>query len=202
MKVGVDLDNTILDYTRSVEIAASEALGLKIPGGLTKEDQKAHIIAATGKEGWTLVQGFAYGKHASFTRVFPGFIDFLDDVLLRQHSVRIFSHKSEFPIAGPMVDLRKVASELLQREGILQRIVVQGSNLNPVLFFETREEKIESINSLETDLFIDDLIEVVDSLHRSCFRLHIFCAGESKCLEGVLCIKNWHEMLDKFKELE
>lgn len=202
MKIGVDLDNTILDYTLSVEVSAVEAIGLEIPTGLSKADQKSYIVDAAGEKGWTLVQGFSYGKNASAATVFPGFLSFLDYVLPKGHSVRILSHKSESPIAGPKVDMRKAALESLSREGISQLLANQVENLVPIVFYENREDKVAGILSSNMDIFIDDLIEVAKSVQEVCQSFHIFCRGASNCVREVSCIENWHSMLNKFKELE
>jgi hypothetical protein len=202
VRVGLDLDNTILDYALSVEISAREALGLEIPRSLSKSEQKSWIIETAGQESWTLVQGYSYGAYSSAARVFPGFVDFLDYVLSKGHSVSVLSHKSEFPIAGPRIDLREAALETLKREGIWQRLITQGEGVGSIRFFETREEKIAGILTSATDVFVDDLIEVARSLHQIGHTFHIFCHDRGGCEKGVLCVQNWRSMPERFRELE
>lgn len=202
MKVGLDLDNTILDYTLSVEISALEVLRLEIPRGLTKEQQKEYIIDARGGDSWTLVQGYAYGRHAARARVFPGFFEFLDYLLSNGHCVRVLSHKSLTPIAGPAVDMREAAVQTLLREGIWARLATPRTLTSPVVFFDTIESKIEGIATSGLDIFVDDLIRVSESLREIRYSFHIFCDGFPSCSKGVTCVKDWQFMLAKFTELE
>lgn len=201
MILGLDLDNTILDYSPAIRLAAQEALGLDLPSILSKVDQKKEIIEACGEESWTLVQGYSYGKYAWATRLFPGFVDFLDYVLQEDYHLQIFSHKSKFPLAGPKVNLRDAAVRVLEREGVVERLARQPGGLSPIHFFDLKSEKIANINSLEAGIFVDDLIEVAQSVKPSWSRFHIFCEEESHLETGVICVKNWQSMRDHIGNL-
>ena len=63
---------------------------------------------------------------------------------------------------------------------------------NKVYFANTREEKVSLINDLNCDIFIDDLIEVLDhdNLDKNIRRIHLSSNNSSK----IKSFPNWHEI--------
>ena len=158
MRLGIDLDNTIIDYTRAFAEAALTAgiAGAPFPGGKTAL-RDALRARAGGEAMWQEVQALAYGPLIDRAEPFPGVEAFFD--LARERSVEfaIVSHKSEFATVAPTgPNLRDCAATWLAEH----KFVRDGE---PAVFFEaTRAAKCARIAELGLSHFIDDLVEVFE----------------------------------------
>jgi hypothetical protein len=72
-------------------------------------------------------------------------------------SVSVVSHKTEFPVVGPRVNLRQAARQWLEQNGLQD---ARGIRREDVFFESTREEKIRRIIAQRCSHFIDDLEEI------------------------------------------
>ena len=161
--VGIDIDNTIIDYD-SVFGPAGEELGMLPPGhGLqSKADVKSYIMTGPGgDEAWMRLQGQVYGRFISRAQLFDGVAAFL--IMARSAGVRVslVSHKTRYGhFDADRVDLRGAALGWLTEHGFfaLDRFCLSSSDVH---FTETRDEKIAIIAQIGCDVFIDDLVEVL-----------------------------------------
>jgi hypothetical protein len=165
MNIGIDLDNTIINYEAAF-LAASESLSLELPFTTrSKSDIRQFIRASpSGEKLWQQLQGLTYGKFlTTHAKIYPGFMRFVWRCKRLGHHVIIVSHKTEnahyddtrkFP-------LREVASEFLLEQGFT---TVEHPLVGGVVFHETREAKVTFIKNMAFDWFIDDLSEVLDEL--------------------------------------
>jgi len=154
MRVGIDLDNTIVCYDGLIHAAAVEQ-GL-VPADLapTKSAVRDHL-RATGREPlWTELQGYIYGPGMERAKPFPGVIDFIATAAAQGAEVVIVSHRSRRPYLGPPHDLHASA------RGWLGRHLGAALALDrQVHLAETKADKIARIRELSCDWFIDDLPE-------------------------------------------
>lgn len=194
MKIGLDLDNTILDYAPCFRFAAREILGLRLPPSSTKQDQKSLIKRSAGEEAWTLLQGYAYGEFSLYATLFPHFFEFVKFVKDRDAELRVVSHKTRYPITGPKQDLRGFALQNLDRLGVLEYLAGFPTRDNAVYFCDSTEEKIQRIRTMGFEVFVDDLFGVVSLIPGEVQRFHIFCTGEHEGHEEVRCVTNWNSM--------
>lgn len=159
MRIGLDFDNTIVNYDSLFHKVAVEQ-------GVVPEETPVNKVAvrdylrAIGKEAiWTEMQGYVYGARMSEAEAYPGLFDALNVLLEVGHELYIVSHKTKHPFIGKKHDLHVAASEWIG--GNLQlpgRILIPAENV----FFElTKAEKIARIDSLRCDLFVDDLPEIL-----------------------------------------
>lgn len=161
--VGIDLDNTIIDYDKPF-VAAGAALGLLPPGhGCTgKGAVKALLLrGSAGEEAWMRLQGQVYGARIGGARLTPGVARFLKALRRRRVRISIVSHKTRYGHFDPArVDLWEAALGWLDGRGFFDR---DGFALDraAVHFLETRQEKIATIGRIGCDMFIDDLPEVL-----------------------------------------
>lgn len=155
MRIGIDLDNTIINYERAFGMAAA-ALGLSCVDGAGKTELRDRIrLLADGEAHWQRVQAHVYGPAIEEARPFEGVREFFTRA--RQYGVPlvIVSHKSTFAAATPNgPNLRTAAHSWLQAHGLV------GSHGPEVYFESTRREKCERIARTGCTLFIDDLPEV------------------------------------------
>lgn len=192
LKIGLDLDNTILDYSQCFTLAADKVLGLNLPGGMSKQDQKSLIQNSISREAWTKIQGFAYGEFSKHAELSPNFTEFLEFARAIEAELSIISHKSKFPILGPRQDLRGYALENLARLGVIEHIGKSTAGQRNVYFCDTRDQKIERIRTEGLQVFVDDLFGVLNSVNCEIQLFHIFCRSDHTSKEEVYCVPDWN----------
>jgi hypothetical protein len=158
MRIGIDLDNTIVSYNRLFPKIARDLNLLSEEVPTSKNEVKRRLlIEPQGDRLWQKLQGKVYGKYMLQADIFPGFHEFLYASKLRGHQVFIVSHKTEFGhFDEERISLREQALKWLKANEIVgtNNLSIDSKNI----FFEsTREEKIARIRSLKFTHFIDDL---------------------------------------------
>lgn len=160
MKIGIDLDNTLIFYDDAFVKAGIERELL--PAGFTGTKQQvrdAIRLLEGGEIEWQKLQGYVYGKGLDMASLFAGAEDFLN--ACGDAELFIVSHKTEFGHYDPeRINLRQAAKEWLKRRGMFSRM--QERNL---MFASTRAEKVNMIKDIAPDWFIDDLLEVYQEPH-------------------------------------
>ncbi len=152
MRIGLDLDNTVIDYDAAF-CAAAVRHGAMPPGAsLGKTAIRARIRALPdGERRWMQVQADVYGAGIADARLFPGVAAFIAAARERAIALAIVSHKTEVAAAAPDgPNLRDCARAFLAASGIDV----------PVYFEATRAAKCERIAHLGLTHAIDDLVEV------------------------------------------
>jgi len=202
--VGVDFDNTIIDYgdlffrAAVAEGLCSDSAQVQQPGVVAKADVRQQVRALTdGEEKWQLVQSIVYSQELVHARLFAGVAEFLR--LCQQHElvVYVISHKTEVPVspAVPAVNLRQAALDWLERQGVLEPAIGFLIPRQHVFFHATRQKKLASIRRQQCDYFVDDLPEVLAdpgfpaSTERILFSPH----REGAPPEMTTCA-SWHEI--------
>ena len=159
MKIGVDLDNTIICYD-NVFAHVARTLGYDCDGALTKNSIKTWFNNKGMDYKFTEIQGLVYGKYIKHADLFGGVKDCLEAWCKQQHEMYIVSHKTKYPIIGEKIDLRKAAIRYLIDTGIVK----QGSIPVENVFFEgTVRSKLIRISKLNLDVFIDDLPAILNA---------------------------------------
>ena len=173
MIIGVDLDNTIINYEKSFyKVALKEKLINKSYEYKGRLKLKKYIEKKENKKKWMEIQGLVYGKFIKFAEINQGFCKFLRLSKLRNIKIYIISHKTEFPYFNNQISLRKKSLEWLK----LQKIFSKKYNLNKknLFFTNNRKEKIEKIKLLKCDIFIDDLKLILQNIYfpKNCKKIH------------------------------
>lgn len=162
MKVGIDLDNTLICYDQAfARVGREEGL---LPSSFegSKVDVKRALLARR-QDGylWESLQGLVYGRRIDAAMLFQGVTEFL--VACRAHgdTVAIVSHKTELAHHDPLkTDLRVAALNWMESNRFFDASGLALERRN--VFFEgTRDEKVGRIRSLACDVFVDDLAEVL-----------------------------------------
>lgn len=158
-KIGLDLDNTIIDYGPAIPILA-RSLGLR-DHLRDRESIRTALKTTTGDREWREFQSVLYTRGLDYAVPAVGLARFLD--LCRERSVEltIVSHKTALtPSEFGGRSLRSPAIAWLQREGITPEYVA----VDAVFYCSTRDEKLRRIVELGLDVFVDDLPEVLNDL--------------------------------------
>jgi len=154
--IGIDLDNTIVDYARSyVSICADLELGLNIAD---RDSVRSLLRNFNDDEEWQRFQSLLYTEGLSSADPALGLFEFFATCSRLKVHISIISHKTRtIPARFGGHNLRTLASDWLVKHDVVPRWVKPEN----VYFCETLNEKIEMIVSSGCEVFIDDLAEVL-----------------------------------------
>lgn len=160
-RLGLDLDGTIVLYDEVFHRHAvvHHAMPPDVPVNKTAVRDWLRLQPG-GEARWTELQGLVYGSVMAEAKLAPGLAEFLRAVRAAQIPVCIISHKTEFSVAGPRVNLRAAALAWLEVNGFF---AADGFGLRrqDVFFESTRAEKLRRIAAQGCTVFVDDLEEVL-----------------------------------------
>ncbi|MBC8226214.1 MAG: hypothetical protein H8E74_03635 [Gammaproteobacteria bacterium] len=161
MKIGIDLDNTIISYNEAfLSIAKKQRFIDKNIYGSKQEIKEIIQNNHKGEIIWQKLQGLVYGKYIDEAKIYQGFKRFVWRCYFQNISVYVISHKTEFGHQDKEnIPLRKAALNFLKSNELITDI--DGRFFKEIHFTSTREEKIDKINEYQFDWFIDDLQEVI-----------------------------------------
>jgi len=160
-KVGLDLDNTIIDYKHSY-LEVAKILGISFVKK-SKEEIKNFLIDKNNNDyEWQRFQSVLYTKGLAYATPSLGLLPFLKYCKEKKLNVFLISHKTE---KGPAdfggQDLRKPALHWLEKNNIVPDLILSEN----VFFCDSQEMKIKKINELGCNIFVDDLEEILS--HRN-----------------------------------
>lgn len=154
--IGIDLDNTIIDYD-ALFVSAARDLGL-LPASVVVRDKTRVRNALRARPGgeldWQRLQAEVYGPRIQEARLMAGVETFFERCRATGRDFRIISHKTRRAAAdttGAGTDLHEAARGFLRARDI---------DPGRAVFEETRAGKLARIRALGCAVFIDDLEEV------------------------------------------
>ena len=187
--LGLDLDNTIVDYGDAFAHAAVK-FGVVEPAGGKTALRDALRAQPGGEQRWREIQAYAYGPGMGRARAFPGVEAFFLRARRCGVPLRVISHKTPAAAARSDIDLRAAARAWLARQPFAQGV--------PVAFAATREEKLAEIAAAGVALFVDDLLEVLgDPLFPRTVERWLFAPdGATAGEDAERVFRSWDEMAD------
>ena len=154
-RFGFDLDNTLIDYSNAVQEYCSNK-GLDECKTL---DSLRILLRESDKTGrlWQLAQGWLYTDGLSFARPGQGAVELCEFLRNSNFELLIVSHKtthtSDFCGQKP---LREIATKWIMGSDLANYFLG-----NEKIYYEsTRVFKVERIQKLNLNYFVDDLVEV------------------------------------------
>lgn len=164
LRIGLDLDNTLVFYDDAFSHAARERALVPAHFSGTKQQLRDQIRTLdNGETEWQKLQGHVYGRGIVHASIFPGVSEFITRCRQLGHVLFIVSHKTEFGhYDESKTNLREAALGFLKQHGFFESL---GFAPADVSFHATRAEKVSTISSLSLDCFIDDLVEVYEEKH-------------------------------------
>ena len=192
MRIGIDFDNTIVDYEGAFHAAAMERGLVTADLPKTKNSVRDFLNSAGRKDDFTALQGYVYGTRINLAKVYPGFREFVATARASRHDVFIVSHKTRFPLLGPKYDMHEAARVFLAGHMLSADDAVPGQN---IFFEETKEQKISRAATLDLDVFIDDLPEILTmpGLPERCRRI-LFAPQGSDARGNFERCQRWDEI--------
>ncbi|SDG39108.1 HAD family hydrolase [Roseospirillum parvum] len=162
MLIGLDLDNTLIDYDAAFRTLAVDLGWLPADFAGGKAEVRQTLRAGPGGEAaWMRLQGRVYGAEIGRARLFDGALAVLRAAREAGHRLVIVSHKTPTGHFDPdRVDLRAAARAFLTEHGGL---AAGGGPLadDALHFADSRDGKIAQIAALGPAVFVDDLPEVL-----------------------------------------
>ncbi len=162
MRIGIDLDNTLINYDQAFQQVGREE-GL-LPASF--EGNKAAVkraLLAERPDGylWESLQGLVYGRRIDAATLFDGVAGFLEACRAGGDAVAVVSHKTERAHHDPhQTDLRTAAVRWMESKRFFDGAGL-GIARQDVHFEATRDDKVKRIQALACDVFVDDLAEVL-----------------------------------------
>tara|TARA_B100001063_G_scaffold227750_1_gene238525 strand:- start:21 stop:632 length:612 start_codon:yes stop_codon:yes gene_type:complete len=197
IKIGIDFDNTIVNYEDSFH---EEAVKRKI---FTKNQRKKNskeilknkLISKNKEEEWTTIQGIVYGKKMLRAKPYKNSINFINKFCDKKNfELFIVSHKTLYPIIGEKINLHKISKNWIKKKKIFKNKKI-GWIKKHVFFLKTKEEKIKKIVQLKCDYFIDDLEEILKKLPKKIKKIHFDPYKKSK----KPSLKSWGSLIEVMK---
>jgi hypothetical protein len=194
--IGLDLDNTIINYNNAFySLAIEKSL---ISKNFPKNKIKIREFLNDNKKDklFTKLQAEAYGKKISRAHIYEGFREFISSLDKTKTAVFIVSHKTKYPVIGEKVNLHEKAIQFLKKEQIIDDIIIKEKN---IFFEDTIENKINRINKLNLDLFIDDLPRVLKNkdFSKSTKKILIDYEGLHNEYSGFI-VNKWSEIFAQY----
>jgi len=159
VRIGLDLDNTLIDYSHSYFTLAAQ-FGLS-DEYKTRWDIRARLRNSPPRDyEWQRFQYLLYTKGLDTARISTGAIKFMLTCKGHNDEIFIVSHKTRMTsksVGLPIMNLRDLARDFLVRSSVTPHLI----RPNNIYFEETQEEKVGRLNSLELDVVVDDLEEVL-----------------------------------------
>ena len=200
MRIGLDLDNTLISYD-DVFLLAARAKKL-IPNGWegNKTEIKEFLRSGqNGEEVWKTLQGQVYSRWIEQAVLVPGVSWFLYRCRAREVLVYIVSHKTKYGHNDPeRMPLRDVALSWMREKGFFDADVF-GLRPENIYFESTRESKVRRIEGLACTHFVDDLPEVFAEPEFPCDIKKILYApwhGYPDLPSDVTRYSNWYEIAE------
>ena len=154
-KFGFDLDNTIVDYSASVEKYCFDN-SLKVCQSVEELRKLLQEADHSGRL-WQIAQGWLYTDGLSYAKPALGVFGLCEYLATNNFEMFIISHKTTHtPVFCGHRPLRDVATNWIS-SGDLSNYFLETKN---IYYEDSRELKIERIKSLSLDYFVDDLVQI------------------------------------------
>jgi hypothetical protein len=157
--IGVDFDNTIICYNGILNKLAHER-GLSVSFPCSKKTLRDLLRQLPdGEIEWQKWQAIMYGARIGEAKPISHVADFFRLCRMKNVSVYIISHKSEYATQDTKeINLRNAALKWMHDNHFFSKDGL-GINQESIFFCNTRQEKIQMIKHLGCNYFIDDLDE-------------------------------------------
>lgn len=190
LKIGIDLDNTIINYQNSFKKYLKEK---KINFKLINKTKIKYISNNNPKiKSWTEAQEEIYGNYIIFAKPFKYYKDFENFALKNKIKLFIISHKTKYSQFSKKYNLH-LRSNIWLENNISKKDY-------KIYYVKSIKEKVKKISHLKLDYFIDDLIEIFKQKNFPKKVKKIFFS--KKKLNDVLTLSNWKKIKNHINENE
>ncbi len=192
-KIGIDFDNTIVFYDDLFhKIATEEKL---IPSNFPSSKLliRDYLRKRNKDELFTLLQAEVYGKRILEASPAPNVDLVIKKIIDIGFDVSIISHKSLNPYKGPKYNLHEAAMLWLEKNEFFEDKKVGLSKKN-VFFNLTKEEKVNKIEEIGCDYFIDDLPEILNLINKRTIKI-LYSPINNYNQNDFIILKKWDDLI-------
>lgn len=182
LKIGIDLDNTIINYQNSFrKYLRKKKIYLK---KINKNEIKNITNNSPNIQNWTQAQEEIYGKYIIFAKPFIYFKKFEKFALKNKIKLFIISHKTKFSQFSQKYNLHTQSNKWLKNN-------IRKENYK-IFYVKSINEKVKKISKINPDYFIDDLIEIFSNkdFPKNVKKIHFSDVKSSK----FLTLNNWNKI--------
>jgi hypothetical protein len=196
MRIGIDFDNTLVDYDHVFRDAAKrQGLVDQAFDGSKRELRDYIRLLPDGELAWQRLQGYVYGAGIADARMFDGADAFLRRCRARGFDVFVISHKTQYGHHDPMrIDLRCAALDWMAARGFFCGNGY-GMPVERVFFENSRAAKLARIVAVGCTHFIDDLEEVFTDPQFPSRVSPILFAASGALPAGAVC-SSWRQIAE------
>lgn len=195
MKIGIDLDNTIVIYD---DLIRTQANILNVPNDLIHKKDIANYLRGNNLEyKWTEIQGLIYGPLMYKAKIAINFFDILFKLINYKVEIVIISHRTKYSQYDGSFNLHDSAISWLN-ENIFTKL--KGNKIK-VIFGETIEEKIKIIKQQNLNYFIDDLEKILinEEFPTSTKKILYTNGINNDSYNDISILTNWNLLLNIIK---
>jgi hypothetical protein len=204
MTIGVDFDNTVINYNRLIYKQARDLNLIPNDTPLKKKTIRDHIRKKPdGEAAWQKIQAAVYGCCIHQAELINGVLGFFQTCLKKRITIYIVSHKTQFARRAPRgPNLIQNAMTWMTDKGFFS-LYKSGFSKENVFFEPTRSAKIERIRALGCTHFIDDLEETFaeSTFPDHCEKILYSSPPSSMTNSYLIHMKNWQEIYHYFFDL-
>ena len=193
IKLGLDFDNTLIDYDEVFYEIASDKNLIPKNVGKTKVEVRKFLKDKGEEELFTLLQGEVYGSKINLAKQSKGMFKTLN--ILKEQKIELFiiSHKTQYPYAGTKFNLHLAAFEWLKLNKFFDDNQLNFKKTN--IFFElTIENKIKRIESIGITHYVDDLTKVLKLITPTIKRIHYNPKGKLYEMDDIITLRSWEQL--------
>lgn len=188
MKLGVDFDNTLVNYDGLFYRTGLETGWIPEWVGRSKQAVKSYLIQQNQEHRWTELQGIVYGETIKYASPYPGSFDTLNELKTSGAALFLVSHKTQYPIIGKKRDFHQAAQNWLVQHGFIELF-------DAIYFCPEKDTKIQKITDLQLDAYIDDLPDILMHRHFPPATQRVLFDSGKTLYQGLLRIEDWRELL-------
>lgn len=191
MRIGIDFDNTIADYSTAFYKVARQFNWIPESQERSKKAVKSYFLDRDMEPKWTELQGIVYGKEIFQAQPYQDSLRIMQALKASGHQLFIISHKTLYPIIGEKVNFHDAARNWLRHFEFIDAKEAPLA-LEDVFFNETKLLKVQRIALLECDVFIDDLPGILthSEFPESCQKV-LFDPSESSEVSPFKHLHHW-----------
>jgi len=196
-KIGIDFDNTIVSYDNLFHKIALEEKLISLDFPKSKILIRNYLRKNNKDELFTMIQAEVYGKRILEASPAPNVNLVIKQLINLGWDVFIISHKSLYPYKGPKYDLHKSAMLWLDKNKFFEDDNV-GISRDKVYFNVTKEEKINKIDTLGCDYFIDDLPEILSLINKNTIKI-LYNPENNYKYDEYIILNKWKNLIKILK---
>ena len=199
-KLGLDFDNTLIDYD---EVFFTLALEKNlIPPSINKDKKSVRkfFIDNNIEDEFINLQGEVYGLKVLEAKQSFGMFEALKSLKNDNYELIIVSHKTKYPYSGKKYDLHKAASNWLELNKFFDPNGLAMKKEN-VYFEITKEDKISRIEQLDISFYIDDLQSILSLIKPSIKRILYSPKFKEKIDKDFYLLENWKNLKFLLEEI-